>query len=149
MSEEIQVIEGEPITEEDEFWMEQGKELLKNSIEAIESAGKQLITLLTTIKGVYLGAVAYSQFVKSESADWEHIILILPLIFWLIALRTALDVFRTKSYEMHLNQPEEIREKIRNIAEYKQGKLNVTYAFIVVGFLAAIIAIAVYFAVVN
>ena len=144
-----EIIQGELITEEDEFWMEQGKELLKNSIGAIESAGKQLITLLTTIKGIYLGAVAYSQFVKGDSADWEHIVLIVPLIFWLIALRTALDVFRTKSYEIHLNQPEEIREQILNIAKYKQEKLNYTYAFIVIGFLAAIVAIAVYFAMIN
>ncbi len=145
---EEQPIAGKSLSEDDQFWLEQGRELVKNSIGSIEGAAKQLITLLTAMKGIYLAAIAFSEFTKNLKGAfaWQHIVLIAPLVCWLIALRTALDVYRSREYGLRLNEPETIRAALADIAAYKQKKLNITYWWIALGFLTAMINFAIYFA---
>ena len=140
-------IKGQPLDAEDTFWLEQGRELLKGSIAAIENAGKQLITLLTTMQGIYLGAVAYSEFTKklAHVPVWQHLVLIIPLLIWLCALYFALNIFRTQAYKIRLNAPGEIEAAFDRIAAAKQKFLSFTYWLIVLGLLAAMFNIVIYF----
>ncbi len=135
------LIEGESLTKEDEFWLEQGKDLVKNSIPAIEAAGKQLITLLTTMKGIYLAVIVFSK----DAPLWLQIALVFPLIIWLIALRRALNIFQTQAHSLHLNEPEKIKTVISTIAADKQKQLHHTYWLIVLGFVFAMFNFVVYF----
>ena len=141
-------VKGQSLTEEDKFWLEQGKEFVKSSIPAIQDAGKQLITMLTTMQGIYLAAVAYSEFTKKLDTVpvWQHLVLALPLLIWLCALYFALNIFRSKGYEIHLNAPDEIQQTLDKIASFKQNNLNWTYYLIVLGFLVAVFNIVFYFA---
>ncbi len=145
---DIEPIKGQSLTKEDEFWLEQGKEFVKSSIPAIQDAGKHLITMLTTMQGIYLAAVAYSEIMKTVGTfpKWQYFVLVLPLLIWLGALYFALNIFRTKGYEIHLNAPDEIKRKLDEIASFKQNNLNRTYYLIVFGFLVAVFNIVFYFA---
>lgn len=140
-------IKGQSLTKEDKFWLEQGKEFVKNSIPTIQDSGKQLITMLTTMQGIYLAAFAYSEFMKKPGSVpvWQHLVLALPLLIWLCALYFALSIFRTKEHDIYLNAPDEIKRKLDEIASFKQKNLNRTYYLIVLGFLVAVFNIVFYF----
>ncbi len=131
----------------EKFWKEQGRELLKSSIPSIEAAGKQLITLLTTMQGIYLGVVAYSEFSKklAEIPKAQHFLLVIPLLIWLGALYAALHIFRTQKYTFHPDDVKKIQETYENIAAVKQQTLTPTFQLIVAGLLAAVINIVIYF----
>lgn len=129
------------------FWKEQGRELLKRSISAIEAAGKQLITLLTTMQGIYLGVVAYSEFTKklADIPPWQHFLLVIPLLIWLIALYFALKIFHTQEYTFHPDDVEAIRKSYQTITALKQKNLDLTYRWIVAGLVVAVFDIVIYF----
>jgi hypothetical protein len=140
-------IQGQSLTEEDTFWLEQWKDLFKGSIPAIHDAGKQVIAMLTTIQGIYLAAIAYSELMKKPEAiaGLEHLALAAPLVIWMVALFFALNIFRTKTYEIPLNAPQEIKKKLVEIAKSKQYNLTQTYWLIVIGLFVAVFNILFYF----
>lgn len=137
---------GEPLSQEDKLWQEQGRELIKGSIDAIESGGKQLITLITTMQGVYLATVAFSEISKNldKISGVLHIALLVPMFFWLTALWFALRIFKTNKYTINLNQPGQIRETIGEIASEKQNNLNWAFVLIACGVLMSIIDVILY-----
>jgi hypothetical protein len=143
-------IQGQSLTEEDTFWLEQWKDLFKGSIPAIHDAGKQIIAMLTTMQGIYLAAIAYSELMKKPEslAVLEHLALAAPLVIWMVALFFALNIFRTKTYELPLNAPQEIKKTLIEIAKTKQHNLTQAYWLIVIGLFVAVFNILFYFTVI-
>lgn len=144
----MEPVEGDVISKNDIFWLEQGKEMVKGNFAAIHDAGKQLITMLTAMQGIYLAAIAYSEFAKKIGTvpTWKHIVVAMPLLIWLASLYFALQIFRTQAYDMYLNSPEHIQKLLKEIAERKQQNVQRTYWLIAIGLGTAVFNIVFYFA---
>jgi hypothetical protein len=147
----MEPIQGQALNEDDVFWLEQGKALAQGNLAALHDAGKQLITMLTTMQGIYLGAIAYSEVAKTVGSvpRWTHLLLAGPLLIWLAALYCALQVFRTQAYDLHLHSPDHIKQTLEQIADRKQRHVQHTYWLIAIGLVWAVLNIVFYFAVLT
>lgn len=143
------VIPGVRITSLDEFWLETGRSLTKESINSLENAAKQLITAVTLLQGLYFAAISFSDIKTAMDveglAGWFKIILFTgPIILWLGCLSFAVQVFKPKSYPTNLQSPDIIRANLKEIVETKKTKLDQAYVLLQIGFVVLIAALLYY-----
>ncbi|GAG27335.1 unnamed protein product [marine sediment metagenome] len=124
------------ITDEDRFWMKTMSEMAGKSIDSIEAAAKQLVTMITVVEGVYAAGLVF----KANSAVMLFIIG-LPFILWLVSLFFALQVFKSKKYPYFSKSPSLAKNTFYEIADYKQKHLDWAYATFAVSFIIAIATI--------
>ncbi len=133
------IFESPPSRPDDEFWLEQGRELVKGSITAVLDAAKSLLTGLGLLQGIYLGIIGFADYIpKTMPLHWKSLFL-LPLISWLVALSFCLWVVMTKRFEFHPRSPDEIRETYEKILEEKQRFLKAAFVFMALGIILAML----------
>ena len=135
---EDKIEEGIPVTSDDEFWLKKMQDITAESIKSIEEAGKQLISMITVLQGVYTAVLAFSGIKEIPKANlFSAIVYISPIFLWLISLFFALRVFQTKRYLYYSNSPDSSKETFKKIADYKQKNLNIAYYFLCISFVIA------------
>jgi len=133
------VFESPPSRPDDEFWLEQGRELVKGSINAVLDAARSLLTGLGLLQGIYLGIIGFADYIP-KIMPWAYKCLFLaPLISWLVALSFCLWVAMTKRFEFHPHSPDEIRETYEKILEEKQRFLKAAFFFMALGLISAML----------
>ncbi len=137
------IIPSSALTDEEKFWLEQGKKYVDKSIDVIESAGKQIMATLTTVNGIYLAAITFSDLMKTSLGIWYKILFLAPFIFWLVAIFFVVRVFKTQKYHVVLISPDSIRAFYGKVVSHKQRQLDRSFAFLVAGIICVIIAMVV------
>lgn len=132
------IIEGMPVTAEDEFWLNTLKKITADSIESIENAGKQLISMITVLEGIYTAVIAFSGIKEIPRGNvLASIFYILPILLWLVSLFFALRIFKTQKFVYYSNSPDSAKRTFWEIARRKQRNLDIAYICLCVSFVIA------------
>ncbi|HZQ05867.1 MAG TPA: hypothetical protein VFD70_04755 [Anaerolineae bacterium] len=143
-------IEPTPLTALDRFWLDTTRGAVKQSIESLESAAKQLIAITTLASTIYFAAVSFSGIkaglIQFDSvALWGFaIIFSVPIALWLASLWFSILVFKPEIYLTNLDSPDLARETYESIAAYKHKQLQRAYLFLAVGFAPLLVNILAY-----
>lgn len=84
--------EAEPLTKADEDLLDYFKNLEKNSLDTIESAARQIISLVTTLLGLFFGVLAFKDNPTYLTLDAIRLLGAFSAGFYIAALFFALDV---------------------------------------------------------
>lgn len=137
------ITEGEDLTPDDLFWLNQMRQLAADSIKSVEEAAKQLIAMITVLQGIYAAVLAFSGIKEVPKGDLlATIAYALPIALWLIALGFAIAVFKVKRHTYYVNSPDSAHDTFKSIADRKYKHLNRAYAILTLSLLVALIAIA-------
>ncbi len=60
------IFDSAPSNPDDDFWLEQGKKMVQDSITAVREAAKALITGLGLMQSVYLGILGFAGFIPKS-----------------------------------------------------------------------------------
>ena len=121
---------------DDEFWLTQGREMVKSSITSLTEASKNMLTGLNILQGVYAGIIGFTKYIPEDLDIALKSLFFIPFIFWVIALYFYLKVFFTKKYTLNLFSPEEIKQKYHSICKDKQRSLIIGYWLQGIGIIA-------------
>ena len=108
---------GLPTNEDTAYWEKVYREAPVNALEAIKDGAKQLVTITSTLQGLYFLAISVSD-IKSAITDWQVVLFTLPVIPWLVCLGLAVSVFVPESHYI-IKKPDRIEGAFRAIASNK------------------------------
>ncbi len=139
MNDEPPVVTPEP----NPFWRENATKLLGESISTIEDVAKQLITVNSLLEGIYSHAITFSA-VKPVLTSWIAAIYLAPIFLWLLSLVFAVLTLSPKAYKININSTLDSKETFEEIVSKKHGMLKVSEAFLIISFIALMVAVAHY-----
>ncbi len=132
----VEITKGIPPSKEDSFYIEWGKESLKENIAVFNDTFKLLITLDTVLLSAYLGF--YDKVLGNlPFISWQAI---LPAICVIISLIASVIGIYPFSKSVHLSVPQEIRRYKERRSKFKSVFLTIATFTLVVGFIALLIA---------
>jgi hypothetical protein len=131
------VYDSAPSEPDDDFWLEQGRKMVADSLPTVRTAAASLTTAIGVLQGIYLGILGFAKFVPEALPLYQKALFIVPLIFWLVALYNCIDVALTKRIDVYMHSPEDIREKSLALAAEKQRSLQRAFWLLTLGLLAA------------
>jgi len=105
MSQElIQPPQEDPTEKEiQKFWSEIGRDLVRNSTQAVDETARQVLTVAGILTGLYANAIAFSdlrsELAAAQASAWVYL---LPLVAMLLSLSAALLVFVPNRYPLEL-----------------------------------------------
>jgi len=136
----------------DDFWLTAAKDSVKGSVSALEDAAKQLVTITSLAQTIYFAAISFSDLKKSQvtsSSDTvvtAAVLFLIPVILWTISLWLAVCVFKPRIYPVNLESPDDARDAVNAMVDYKHKALQRAHAFLTAGFVALIVDIFIYLA---
>ncbi len=138
MSKKNEIIYDSPASApDDDFWLEQGRKMVVDSLPTMRSAATALTSALGVIQAVYLGILGFAKFVPEDWPVWRKGLFIVPLLCWLIALNCCVQVALTKKSTLYLHSPEHIQQISEQTILEKQRQLKCSYWFLVAGLMLA------------
>ena len=117
----------------DEFWLEQGKKMVEGSLSALQDAAKSLITGLGLLKAFYIGILGFAEYIPKNMPIMYKSLFLIPLLFWLAALYSCLQVMMTRRLDIILCSPDDIRKKFTEVLLEKQSSLKWAYWLLTIG----------------
>jgi hypothetical protein len=131
------VYDSAPSEPDDDFWLEQGRKMVADSLPTVRTAAASLTTAIGVLQGIYLGILGFAKFVPDALPLYQKALFIIPLIFWLVALYNCIDVALTRRIDVYMHSPEDIRERSLSLAAEKQRSLQWAFWLLTLGLLAA------------
>jgi hypothetical protein len=125
------------------FWRENARKLVGESISTIEDVAKQLIAVNSLLEGIYFHAIVFSD-VKPVLSDAVAAIYLSPIVLWLLSLIFAVRTLSPKAYSININSSRDSKEAFEEIVSKKHGMLKWSEGFLIVSFIALMIAVAHY-----
>lgn len=141
--EETPVVPVEP----NPFWKQNAEKLVGESISSVEDSAKQFIAIAGLLQGIYFHAITFSD-VRNESS-YSVLIYIAPLLLWLLSLIFAMLVLFRKKYGININSSRDSKETFEKIAKEKYRFIQISSLFLILSFVALIIAVLHYMGVVT
>ncbi|MCP4613107.1 MAG: hypothetical protein GY845_30810 [Planctomycetes bacterium] len=127
---------------DDDFWFEQGKKMVEESLPSIRDAAKSLMTSLGILNAIYLGILGFADLVPKTAPKTLKGLFVSPLIFWLIALYCCLCVMMTEKSQINLHSPDNIRQNTEDALKSKQFFLKLAFWLLTIGLILAIVLAA-------
>jgi len=139
------------LTKLDRFWLETAQGAAKDSLDALEEAAKQLISVTCLLQATYFAAIYLSNLkenlVAENASGWLLVLLfVLPVILWLASLSLAVRVFKPVTYKTNLSSPDLARQMYGEMVTYKQKQLQRAHLFLVLGLIPLVLNIVLYLA---
>ena len=131
------IYQSAPSEPDDDFWLEQANKMLVESVAAVRTAASVLMTGLGALQGIYFGMLGFAKFIPDSAELWMKSLFIVPLLCWMTGLYQCLKVAKTEELSIFRHSPASIRERIGELAEKKQQKLNLAYWWMLGGLTAA------------
>jgi hypothetical protein len=120
----------EPLTKADEDLLAYFKDLEQKSLEAMENAARQIITLVTTLLGLFFGVLAFKDNPTYLAVDAVRICGILSSGLYIMALFFALDVVMPRRIDIPTSDLAAMQELLINLFNRKnRGLLYAQIAF--------------------
>lgn len=149
-SSELAESQGHALTAIDRFWLDTSRNVVKESIGAIEEAAKQLIKVASFSQTIYFAAISFGDVKKSLTSLssgqrwWTIALLVIPLLFWMVSLIFAIRVFTPKTYNTNLESPDLANRIYQELVAYKHKRLLIAYCILVAGFVPLVINVILY-----
>jgi len=131
------IYDSNPSEPDDDFWLEQGRRMLTESLTTIRTAANSLMTALGVLQGIYLGILGFSKFIPESFPFLKKILFVAPLILWLIALYFCVEVAMTERLNIYLHSPTDIKEESISLMLEKQRYLEWAFRLLALGVLTA------------
>lgn len=131
-----EVLESVAPTGEDLFYVEWGKETLKENIAILNSMFRLFITLDTTLLSAYLGFYE-KVFGSTFSLSWQAM---LPAVAVIVSLTASIVGIYPFGQAVNLAAPQAIREYKEKRARFKSSCLAVAAVALVLGLVALLVA---------
>jgi hypothetical protein len=141
--EEVPVVAAEP----NPFWKQNAEKLVGESISSVEDSAKQFIAITGLLQGIYFHAITFSDI--REGLRFSVLIYIAPLLLWLLSLIFAMLVLFRKKYGININSSRNSKETFEKIAKEKYRFIRISGVFLILSFVALIIAVLHYLDVVT
>jgi hypothetical protein len=135
------VFDSPPSEVDDDLWLAHGAKMLDDSVPSVHNAANQLIQALGLLQSVYLGILGFAKFIPDEMEIYNKALFFAPLIPWVIATYYSLRVMKTEIIKINLRSPSDIREKAAGSLEKKQRRLEIAFALLIAGLVAAFIMV--------
>lgn len=119
-----EILVSAPSEPDDDFWLEQGRKMLADSLASVRTAAGELMKGLGILQGLYLGILGFTEFVPKTFSVVAKFFFIVPLLLWLVALYHCLKVMMTEAAEVNLNAPGEVRGFYGRLLCEKQAALQ-------------------------
>ena len=135
------------MTHEISFWRGVIESVYKDSLKSFDEAAKQVVSITTLLKAIYVSVVSFSEVregIRSLQDFQQELItflLLLPLIFWLLSLLFATQVFIPREYPTNLASPEKLQDTYQRIARDKSSTLKKSHLLLILGFIPLLINI--------
>ena len=140
MSTETEKIYDSPPSEpEDEFWLDQGRRMLAESVFSMRAAATGFIAALGVLQGIYLGILGFGKFIPERLALAAKMWFVLPLLLWLLALYWCIQAVMTRKISLFLHSPDDVREKSTQLILEKQRQLTAAFWLLAAGLAVAFI----------
>ena len=133
------------------FWRENAQKLVGESISTIENVAKQLIAVNALLEGIYFHAITFSETfseVKIVMTGATAVIYLAPILLWLLSLIFAVLTLSPKAYSININSSRDSKERFEEIVSKKHEMLKWSEGFLILSFIALMIAVAHYLLVV-
>jgi len=134
-AEENKVLEGVPPSKEDLFFMEWGRETLKENISTLNEIFRRFITLDTLLLSAYLGL--YESVLRNHYLSWQAI---LPALLIIISLIFAIIGIYPFAKSVNLAAPQEISRYKESRQTVKSRCLAIASGALVLGFIVFLLA---------
>jgi len=146
------IVPGEPPTALKIFWLEMGKEAVKEARNKQEEAARQIITITSVLQAIYFAAISFSDLKKvlvaQEVLGGQLIVVITlfvsPIIIWLLSLGFAVRVIVPVTYYAYLESPDQLKDRYIKAVSFKSKYLGRAHKALVLGFVAVVVNIIVY-----
>jgi hypothetical protein len=127
---------------DDDFWLEQANKLIVESLPAIRAAAGSLMTGLGALEGIYLGMLGFAKFVPETAELGMKALFLAPLLCWMAGLYQCLKVVKTEELHLYRHSPDDIRQKLGDLAKEKQHELDLAFYWMLGGLMAAFVLVA-------
>ncbi len=141
--EEPPVVSPEP----NPFWRENAEKLVGESVSNLEEVAKELIAVNSLLSGIYFHAIAFSDL-KPQMSEAVAALYLAPIGLWLLSLIFAVLTLFPKSYEININSSRDSKETYELIVSKKHNRLKASGFFLILSFVALMVALAHYLLVV-
>ncbi|HII00238.1 TPA: hypothetical protein HA351_00835 [Methanosarcinaceae archaeon] len=135
------------LTEPNPFWKQNAEKLVGESISSMEDSAKQFIAITGLLQGIYFHAITFSDV--REGPAYSVLIYVAPLLLWLLSLIFAMLVLFRKKYGININSSRDSKENFEKIAAGKYRLIRISGVFLILSFVALIIAVLYYLGVVT
>jgi len=125
------------------FWRENAQKLVGESISNLESVAKQLIAVNSLLEGIYFHAITFSDL-KPQMSESVAVLYLAPIALWLLSLVFAVLTLFPKSYGININSSSDSKKKYDEIVSKKHWRLKASGFFLILSFVALMIAVAHY-----
>lgn len=140
MNDEPPIITPEP----NPFWRENAQKLVGESISTIEEVAKQLIAVNSLLEGIYFHAITFSDVKPAIATTWIAVIYLAPIFLWLMSLVFAVLTLSPNVYKININSSSASKETFEEIVSNKHGMLKVSGFFLIISFVALMVAMGHY-----
>ncbi len=130
------VVESAPLSPADEHLAAYFQDLEQKSLDTLESAARQLITLVTTLLGLFFGVLAFKDNPHYLAFPAVRILGGLAAGFYVLALFLALDVVMPRRLEVPAANLTAMRRLLRALFERKRRSLRWAQVAFALGTLA-------------
>ena len=113
------------------------------SISSVEGAAKQLIAVNSLLEGIYFHAITFSDL-KPQMSESIAALYLAPIALWLFSLIFAVLTLFPKSYGININSSSDSKKTYEEIASKKHWRLKISGFFLILSFVALMIALAHY-----
>jgi hypothetical protein len=132
--EEIPLVSAEP----NPFWKKNAEKLVGESISAVEDTAKQFVVVTGLLQGIYFHAIAFSDMKEAEG--YSFLIYLAPLVLWLLSLIFAIMVLFRKKYDININSTSNSKKIFEDMVKIKYRYIRISGFFLIISFVALIIA---------
>lgn len=124
---------GTSIRGRSEFWLEQGRRIVSDYMDAVQAASKGLMTVLAMSNAAYLAVLGFAECTPQTMPLIKKVLFVTPPLFWLAALYYCLRVLMVEQYDIDLSSPSDVRTKIGYILEDKHDSLRWAFWLLLTG----------------
>lgn len=155
MSDNKKTVEGQstkPLTELESFWLDTGKDAVKETRNRQEEAAKQLISITSVLQAIYFAVISFSDLKKGLMTQCTHeglliavvALFVSPIIIWLLSLGFAVRVAVPVAKTADLESPSQLGELYITTVNYRFKYLGLAHKALVLGFVPLVVNIVIY-----
>ena len=155
MNDNKKTVEGQqtrPLTDLESFWLETGRDGVREALNKQEEASKQIISITSALQAIYFAALSFSDLKKVFLTQDGHgglliivvALFVSPIIIWLLSLGFAVRVAVPVTKTADLESPGQLGKLYIESVNYKSKYLRRAHKALVWGFVPLVVNIVIY-----
>jgi hypothetical protein len=141
-----------PLMDLDSFWLETGRDGVREALSKQEGASKQIISITSALQAIYFATLSFSDLKKvllTQNIHGGLLIIVValfvsPIIIWLLSLGFAVRVAVPVTKTVNLESPSQLGNLYIKSVNYKSKYLGLAHKTLVWGFVPLVVNIVIY-----